>query len=172
MTITRHGPCQLMRDGVWTGRLSRAAFLPRCFTSTYCPEGKGCMWWCCSSSGSACQILTGPPRSSQTVASLLFHSLQLQNVHKPQFIQHRVGPGTSALTSRNRNNVCSRTKNCFSYNKVFYFTCRGAETLTKGPVFGVSVAPAGSLYCSDWLMYSDQPESTVLAGEKKGFNWW
>ena len=53
----------------------------------------------------------------------------------------------------------------------FYFTCRGAETLTKGPVLELSVAPAGSLYYTDWLMYSDQPESTALAG-KKGLNWW
>lgn len=51
-----------------------------------------------------------PPRSSQTAASLLFHSLQLQYVHKPQFIQHRVGPGMSASTRHNRNNVCSYTK--------------------------------------------------------------
>lgn len=35
----------------------------------------------------------------------------------------------------------------------------------------VSQAPAGSLYCTDWLMYSDHPESTMLDG-KKELNWW
>lgn len=74
-----------------------------------------------------------PPRSSQTVASLLFHSLQLQYVHKPQFIQHRVGPGMSALTGHNRNNVCFWTKTISHTHtqQGFYVTSRGLRPSQK-----------------------------------------
>lgn len=109
------------------------------------------------------------PRSSQTAALLLFHSLQLQYVHKPQFTQHCVGPGMSALTRHNRNNVYFCTKR-ISHATRFLFYFKGGWDLDKRPSVRVSVAPAGSFYYADWLMYSDQPESTVLPG--KGLNWW
>lgn len=65
----------------------------------------------------------------------------------------------AALTRHNRNNVL--------YNKVFLLLVGGSD-LDKRSSVGVSVAPAGSFYSADWLMYSDQPESTVLA--RKGIN--
>lgn len=133
MTRTTQGSCQLMHDGVWTGRLILAGFLPLCSTSSYYPEGKGCMWYCCSSSGSACQILAGRqdhhrplPRSFSTAYSYSMytnHSLFSTVLDLACQLWHATIGTMSASAQR-----------VSLMQQGFYFTCRGAETLTKGPV--------------------------------------
>lgn len=71
----------------------------------------------------------------------------------------------AALTRHSRNNVCFHTKSNSRATR-FVFNLLGGWDLDKRSSVRVSVAPAGSLYCTDWLMYSDQPESTILAGKQ------
>ena len=133
MTITTQKSCQLMHDGVWTGRLILAGFLPLCSTSTYYPEGKGRMWYDCSSSCSACQILTGRqdhhrplPRSFSTAYSYSMytnHSLFSTVLDLACQLWHATIGTMSASTQR-----------VFLMQQGLYLTFRGAETLTKGPV--------------------------------------
>lgn len=165
MTITTQGSCQLMHDGVWTGRLILAGFLPLCSTSTYYPEGKGCMWYCWSGSRSACQIPTGRqdhhrplPRSFSTAYSYSMytnHSLFSTVLDLACQLWHATIGTMSAATQR-----------VFLMQQGFLFNLQGGWDLDKRSSVRVSVAPAGSLYYTDWLMYSDQPESTALAGKR------
>lgn len=158
-----------MHDGVWTGRLILAGFLPLCSTSTYYPEGNGCMWYYCSSSSSACQILPirqdhhrPLPYSFSTAYSYSMytnHSLLSTVLDLACQLWHATIGTMSAPAQRGSLML-----------QDFYFTLRGGWDLDKRPCVRVSVAPAGSFYYADWLMYSDQPESTVLPG--KGLNWW
>lgn len=133
MTITTQGSCQLMHDGVWTGRLILAGFLLLCSTSTYYPEG--CMWYCCSSSCSACQILTSRqdhhrplPYSFSTAYSYSMytnHSL-FSTVLDLACQPWHATIGTMSASAQ-RGSLMQQD---------FYFTLRGAETLTKGSVLG------------------------------------
>lgn len=100
MTRRARAAHHLIYDGVLTGRLISAAFLPLRPTSYL-------LFW--REALSAVVLLQlelctpnprQPPRSSQTTASVLFRSLRLQYVHKPQFMQKCVRPGSVGSLQR------------------------------------------------------------------------
>ena len=136
MTRTTQRSCQLMHDGVWTGRLILAGFSP---PPPPAPQaliilgGKGRMWYCCSSSCSACQILAGRqdhhrplPRSFSTAYSYSVYTNHSLFSTAPDL--------ACQLWHATIGTMSAPAQRVSLMQQGFYFTCRGAETLTKGPV--------------------------------------
>lgn len=152
-----------MHDGVWTGRLILAGFLPLGSRKHFIIPSEGTE---CGTAATpdltACQIHTGRqdhhrplPCSFSTAYSYSMytnHSL-FSNVFNP-----------AALTHHSRNNV--DTKSICHATRFWLGGVGGCLDLDKRSSVSASMAPAGSLYCTDWLMYSDQPESTMPARKR------
>lgn len=133
MTITTQRSCQLMHDGVWTGRLILAGFLPLFSTSSYYPEGKACMWCCCSSSCSACQILTGCQDHHRPLPCS-FSTAYSYSIYTNHSLFSTVLDLACQLWHATIGTMSGSTQRVSLMQQGFYFTCRGAESLTKGPV--------------------------------------
>lgn len=165
MTTTTQESCQLMHDGVWTGRLICAGFLPLCATSTYYPEGKCCMWYCCSSSCSACQILAGCQDHHRPLPHF-FSTAYSYSMYTNHSLFSTVFDLACQLWHATIGTMSASAQRAILMQQGFFILLVGGWELDKRSSVRLSVAPAVSLYYTDWLMYSDQPESTVLAGKQ------
>lgn len=151
MTRRTRGSHHLNYAGVWTERLISAAFLLLCSTSSLL------FWRGALSAVVLLQLLT--LRAKSTPAAKIITDRCLSPISQPTVT------------------VCTQTtvyaEMCSTWQRWLTAAC----TMPKVGVVGggwdhkrssvsVSQAPDGSPYCSDWLMYSDHPESTMLDGKR------